>query len=180
MSRSSSITNTVPTVDPFSAAKVRIGNPSRRARWLIRVILLDSDMGLSNPAERRGHRRALVARDVLDARDAADATARATPPGRAGGYTYQLAFPDGESRVVETTGALDAVMAANVHTNHELDPSVAEVTFPAAHLRPSRSRRRRRGLDDPVRHGRRARSLTIASGHACTGGFETFSLDDLR
>jgi hypothetical protein len=24
------------------------------------------------------------------------------------------------------------------------------------------------------------RSLTIASGHACTGGFETFSLDDLR
>ena len=26
----------------------------------------------------------------------------------------------------------------------------------------------------------RRRSLTIASGHACTGVFETFSLDDLR
>jgi len=24
------------------------------------------------------------------------------------------------------------------------------------------------------------RSLTIASGHACTGAFETFCLDDLR
>ena len=45
MSRSSSITNTVPTVDPFSATKVRIGNPSRRSRWFIRVILLESDIG---------------------------------------------------------------------------------------------------------------------------------------
>ncbi len=89
-------------------------------------------MSLSARDERIGIPRALVARDVLDARDAADATARATRPGRAGGYTYQLAFPDGESRVVETTATRDAVMAANVHTNHALDSSVAEVTFPAA------------------------------------------------
>ena len=33
---------------------------------------------------------------------------------------------------METTATRDAVMAANVHTNHALDPSVAEVTFPAA------------------------------------------------
>jgi hypothetical protein len=50
------------------------------------------------------------------------------------------------------------------------------------HLRLSRSRRRRRGLDDPfamVAEPAR-RSLTLTSGHACTGVFETFSLDDLR
>ena len=81
-------------------------------------------MSLSARDERIGIPRALVARDVLDARDAADATARTTRSGRAGGYTYQLAFPDGESRVVETTATRDAVMATNVHTNHALDPSV--------------------------------------------------------
>ena len=44
-------------------------------------------MSLSARDERIGIPRALVARDVLDARHAADATARATRPGRAGGYT---------------------------------------------------------------------------------------------
>jgi isopenicillin-N N-acyltransferase like protein len=176
-------------------------------------------MSLSARDERIGIPRALVARDVLDARDAADATARATRSGRAGGYSYQLAFPDGEARIVETTGSRDAVMASNVHTNHALDPSVAEVTFPASpgslgryarasflvgtaeatmagvvailadheaepqsicvHPDPTEGDEGSTILfamvAEPVR-----RSLTIASGHACTGVFETFCLDDLR
>ena len=91
-------------------------------------------MSLSARDERIDIPRALVARDILDGSrvDAADATARATRPGRAVGYACRLAFPDGEGRVVETTATRDALMAANVHTNHALDPSVAEVTFPAA------------------------------------------------
>ncbi|MGZ4150664.1 MAG: hypothetical protein ACXVQJ_11520 [Actinomycetota bacterium] len=111
------------------------------------------------------------------------------------------------------------MLASNVHTNHALDPSMAEVTFPAS---PGSLGRYARALSlvetaeptpagidailadhggqpqsicvhpepdegdegstilfamiaEPVR-----RSLTIAAGHACTGAFETFRLDDLR
>ena len=176
-------------------------------------------MSLSARDELVGIPRALVARDVLDARDAADATARATRPGRAGGYSYQLALAEGEVRIVETTASRDAVMSSNVHTNHALDPSVAEATFPASpgslgryaraaflvgtteattegvvailadheaepqsicvHPDPAEGDEGSTILfamvADPVQ-----RSLTIASGHACTGVFETFCLDDLR
>jgi isopenicillin-N N-acyltransferase-like protein len=176
-------------------------------------------MSLSARDERVGIPRALVARDVLDARDATEARARATRPGRAGGYSYLLAFPDGEARVVETTGSRHATMALNVHTNHAVDPSVAEVTFPASPGSLGRYARAASLVEtteatmagvvgiladheaapqsicvhpdpaegdegstilfamvaEPVR-----RSLTIASGHACTGVFETFYLDDLR
>jgi isopenicillin-N N-acyltransferase-like protein len=86
-------------------------------------------MSLSARDERVGIPRALVARDVLDARDRGDAIARATRPGRAGGYSYQFAFPDCGALVVETTGAHESVMDASVHTNHALDASVAEVAF---------------------------------------------------
>ncbi|MGE5228033.1 MAG: carcinine hydrolase/isopenicillin-N N-acyltransferase family protein, partial [Planctomycetaceae bacterium] len=161
----------------------------------------------------------LVARDVLDARDAADATARATRPGRAGGYSYQLAFPDGEARIVETTASCEAMLASNVHTNHALDPRVAEVTFPASPGSLARFERAVSlvGTAEPTPEGVVAiladhegqpqaicvhpdpaegdegstilfamiaepvrRSLTIATGHACTGSFETFRLEDLR
>jgi len=176
-------------------------------------------MSLSARDERVGVPRALVARDVLDARDAADATVRATRAGRAGGYSYQLALPDGEARIVETTGSRDAVFGGNVHTNHALDPSVAEVTFPTSSDSLGRFARATSlvGVAEPTMAGvvailadheaqpqsicvhpdpddgeegdtilfamvaePRRRSLTIASGHACTGVFETFSLDDLR
>jgi isopenicillin-N N-acyltransferase-like protein len=176
-------------------------------------------MSLSARDERVGVPRALVARDVLDARDARDATARATRSGRAGGYSYQLAFPGGEARIVETTGSRDAVMTGNVHTNHALDPSVAEVAFPASPASLGRFARATylAGTAEPTMAGVVAiladheaepqsicvhpdpaegdegstilfgmvaeparRALTIASGHACTGVFETFSLDDLR
>lgn len=176
-------------------------------------------MSLSARDERVGIPRALIARDVMDARDAADAAARASRPGRAGGYSYQLAFPDDAALVVETTGTRHAVYAGHVHTNHALDGSVAEVTFPPSPGSLGRFARASALCDqvdptlagltsiladhgaqpqaicvhpdpadgdegstilfamiaDPVR-----RTLSIASGHACTGTFETFGLDDLR
>ncbi len=176
-------------------------------------------MSLSARDERIGIPRVFVGRDVLDARDAADATARASRPGRAGGYSYQFAFSDGGSLVVETTASRESVMATNAHTNHALHPSVAEVTFPPSSW--SRDRLSRASTlastAEPTMDGVIAiladhdgapesicahpdpadgdeastilfamiaeparRSLTIASGHACTGTFETFQLDDLR
>jgi isopenicillin-N N-acyltransferase-like protein len=176
-------------------------------------------MSLSARDERIGIPRALVGRDVLDARDAADATARAMRPGRAGGYSYQFAFPDGGSLVVETTGSRGSVMATNAHTNHAIDPSVAEVTFPPSSGSQSRLSRASAlaSIAEPTMDGvvgiladhdgapksicahpdpadgdeastilfamvaePARRSLTIASGHACTDTFETFQLDDLR
>jgi isopenicillin-N N-acyltransferase like protein len=176
-------------------------------------------MSLSARDERIGIPRALIARDVLDATDAGDATARATRSGRAGGYSYVLAFPDGEARAVETTASRDAVVISRVHTNHALDPSVSEVTFPTSHdsLRRFSRTASLAATVDPTIEGVVAiladhdgapesicahpdpadgdegstilfamvaeparRSLTIAAGHACTGTFETFRLDDLR
>ncbi len=176
-------------------------------------------MSLSARDEGIGIPRALVARDVLDARDAADATARATRPGRAGGYSYQLAFADAPTRAIETTGTRDAVIATRVHTNHAIDPGVAEATFPASsgslgrHARATvlveRAEPTLAGViailadhmaepqsicvhPDPAKGDEGAtvlfamvvepsrRALTIASGHACTGSFETFLLDELR
>lgn len=176
-------------------------------------------MSLSARDERVGIPRALIARDVLDASDVADAFARATRPGRAGGYAYQLASPVGPARVVETTSSHEATFAGGAHTNHALDASVAEVTFPAspgslgrferAAFLAGRVEPSMEGLiailadhdaepqsicvhPDPAEGDEGAtilfamvveparRTLTIASGHACTGSFETFLLDELR
>ncbi|MFL5766962.1 MAG: C45 family autoproteolytic acyltransferase/hydrolase [Actinomycetota bacterium] len=175
-------------------------------------------MSLSAGDERVGIPRALIARDVLDATDARDATERATRPGRAGGYSYLLAFPDEEARCVETTATRDAVVGSTVHTNHALDPSVSEVTFPTSSdsvCRFSRTATLATTVDptidgvvsiladhdgapesicahpDPAEGDEGStilfamvaeparRSLTIAAGHACTGTFETFHLDEL-
>ncbi len=176
-------------------------------------------MSLSARDERVGIPRALIARDVLDARDAGDAIARASRPGRAGGYAYQLAFPAAASRVIETTASRQATFLASVHTNHALDSSVAEVTFPPSAGSLGRSARAGLlvGTVEPTMAGiigiladhaaepqsicvhpdpaegeegttvlfamvaePARRALTIASGHACTGSFETFLLDELR
>ena len=82
-------------------------------------------MSLSASDERVGVPRALVARDLLDARDPADALDRATPEGRAGGYSYLCAFPGGDACVIETTATTAAQLDLTVHTNHSLDPTVA-------------------------------------------------------
>jgi isopenicillin-N N-acyltransferase-like protein len=172
-------------------------------------------MSLSARDERIGIPRALIARDVLDARDAADAIARATRSGRAGGYSYQLAFPTEASRVIETTGTRQASFEGSAHTNHALDAEVADVTFPPS---PGSLGRYGRAValrdeveptvpglisiladheadpqhicvhPDPADGDEGStilfamvaepaqRTLTIASGHACTGTFETFKV----
>ena len=81
-------------------------------------------MSLSATDERVGIPRALVARDVLDAHDPDDATARATRAGRAGGYSYLAAFPGGRAFAIETTATREAVIATHVHTNHAFDAVV--------------------------------------------------------
>jgi isopenicillin-N N-acyltransferase-like protein len=108
---------------------------------------------------------------------------------------------------------------SRVHTNHALDPSVSEVTFPTsqdslrrfsrtadlaatveptvesavailadhdgapesicAHPDPAEGDEGSTILFAMVAEPAR-RSLTIAAGHACTGAFETFRIDDLR
>jgi isopenicillin-N N-acyltransferase-like protein len=82
-------------------------------------------MSLSAHDERVGIPRALVARDLLDSRDRADAVRRGGRPGRAGGYSYLCAFPGGDACVVETTATTSSVLELTVHTNHALDPVVA-------------------------------------------------------
>lgn len=71
--------------------------------------------------------RVLVSRHALEARDRGDAIARAGLPGRAGGYGHVFAFAGGETLAVETTGKRLAVIdGPGGHTNHYLDPELAE------------------------------------------------------
>lgn len=85
-------------------------------------------MSLSATDERVGIPRALVARDLLEARDSADAFARAMRPGRAGGYSHLCAFPDGTACAIESTATTAAQLRVTEHTNHALDPTVAAMT----------------------------------------------------
>jgi isopenicillin-N N-acyltransferase-like protein len=89
-------------------------------------------MSLSATDERVGIPRALVARDLLDARDPDDAIARATRDGRAGGYSYLAAFPGGRAFAIETTASRHAVIETDVHTNHALDPVVGAAACEAS------------------------------------------------
>ncbi len=85
-------------------------------------------MSLSATDERVGIPRALVARGVLEAYDSDDAFTRATPDGRAGGYSYLCAFPGGSSCTIETTATTAARLAVTEHTNHALDATVSSAS----------------------------------------------------
>lgn len=80
--------------------------------------LTAEDDGLGTP-------RVVVSRAGLQAADPGDAVARATPPGRAGGYAHLFAFADGEHFVVETSATGSAVVQDDCHTNHYLDEGLA-------------------------------------------------------
>jgi isopenicillin-N N-acyltransferase like protein len=72
--------------------------------------------------------RVLVSRHALEARDRADSISRAGIPGRAGGYAHLVAFRGGDAFVLETTAnALAILDGPRPHTNHYLDPELAEV-----------------------------------------------------
>jgi isopenicillin-N N-acyltransferase-like protein len=72
--------------------------------------------------------RVLVSRSALEARDRADAIARAAMAGRAGGYGHVYAFAGGDAFTVETSGRRHAVIdAPGPHTNHYVDRELAEL-----------------------------------------------------
>ena len=77
--------------------------------------------------DRVGVPRVFVSRHSLDARDRADAIARAGLEGRAGGYAHTLAFRGGDRVAIETTADRLAVVDRPGHANHYLDPELAEV-----------------------------------------------------
>ena len=88
--------------------------------------LAASDDGVGVP-------RVLVSRSSLEARDRADALARASMRGRAGGYGHVYAFPGGEAFTIETTGRRHAFLdRPGPHTNHYQDPELAALAPPAS------------------------------------------------
>jgi isopenicillin-N N-acyltransferase-like protein len=104
--------------------------------------LTASDDGVGVP-------RVLVSRSSLEARDRADAVARAAMPGRSGGYGHVYAFPGGESFAIETTGQRHAVLEGpGAHTNHYEDPELAAMAPPASEGSSARLARLRQLLDE--------------------------------
>src|SRR5205823_2964649 len=76
---------------------------------------------LSAPDDRIGLPRVLVSRYAPAARDPDDAVARATIPGRAGGYADVFAARGGRARSLETPARAHAVLdGTGGHTNHYL------------------------------------------------------------
>ncbi len=82
---------------------------------------------LSACDDRVGIPRVLVSRHALAGRDLVDAAARATLPGRAGGYAHVLACRGGEAATVETTSSRSSILGPGAHTNHYLDSELARV-----------------------------------------------------
>lgn len=88
--------------------------------------LTASDDGVGVP-------RVLVSRSSLEARDRADALARASMLGRAGGYGHVYAFPGGDAFTIETTGQRHALLdRPGPHANHYQDPELAAMAPPAS------------------------------------------------
>lgn len=78
--------------------------------------------------DRLGVPRVLISRHSLEAKDRADALARAGHTSRAGGYGHVLAFAGGDAFTIETTGTKLALLdGPGPHTNHYLDPELAKL-----------------------------------------------------
>ncbi len=87
--------------------------------------LTASDDGVGVP-------RVLISRHSMEARHRDDAIARATVPDRAGGYGHVVAFPGGDTFVVETTAKQHRVLEGpGAHTNH-YHSDLAELAPPAS------------------------------------------------
>ena len=75
--------------------------------------------------------RVLVSRHALVSSSPADALRRATLPGRAGGYGHSFAFGTGSAMSIETSATRFAVAGVpGCHTNHYVDPELAELAPP--------------------------------------------------
>jgi isopenicillin-N N-acyltransferase-like protein len=87
--------------------------------------LTASDDGVGVP-------RVMVSRSSLEARNRADALARAAMPGRAGGYGHVFAFESGDALTIETSGKQHRVLdGVGAHTNH-YESDLAELAPPAS------------------------------------------------
>ena len=96
-----------------------VGMNEYRVAQGIQSLIADDD-GVGVP-------RVLVSRHALVASSPADALRRATLPGRAGGYGHSFAFGTGSAMHIETSATRFAVNGApGSHTNHYLDPELAE------------------------------------------------------
>lgn len=72
--------------------------------------------------------RVLVSRHALDATDRLDAVRRSGLEGRAGGYGHLFALRGGDTFIVETTGGKQSLLSGpGPHTNHYLDPELAQI-----------------------------------------------------
>jgi isopenicillin-N N-acyltransferase-like protein len=72
--------------------------------------------------------RVLISRHSLEATDRLDAVRRASHPDRAGGYGHTFAFAGGDAFMIETTRTRHSVLEGpGPHTNHYLDPELAEL-----------------------------------------------------
>jgi hypothetical protein len=72
--------------------------------------------------------RVIVSRHALEASDRLDAFRQAAIDGRAGGYGHTFAFRGGDTFTLETTAARESVLEGpGPHTNHYLDPQLAEL-----------------------------------------------------
>jgi isopenicillin-N N-acyltransferase-like protein len=98
--------------------------------------LTASDDGVGIP-------RVLVSRHSLEARDRSDAVARASVPGRAGGYGHVFSFPGGDPLTIETTAQRHATLDTGLHTNHYEDPELAALAPPPSEGSVSRLERLR-------------------------------------
>ncbi len=78
--------------------------------------------------ERPGVPRVLVSRHSLESTDRLDAVRRTAIRTRSGGYGYTFAFPGGDAFAIETTATRDSLLEGpGPHTNHYLDPSLAQL-----------------------------------------------------
>jgi isopenicillin-N N-acyltransferase-like protein len=82
-------------------------------------------MSLSADDDGVGIPRVLVSRHSLQGSDPDDLIARATIPGRAGGYAHLAAGTRGRAFTVETSATSHALLKRSVHANHYLDGSLA-------------------------------------------------------
>ena len=78
--------------------------------------------------ERPGAPRVLISRHSLESTDRLDAVRRTAVRARGGGYGYTFAFPGGDAFTVETTATPESLLEGpGPHTNHYLDPSLAQL-----------------------------------------------------
>jgi hypothetical protein len=93
--------------------------------------------------------RVLVSRHALEAGGRPDAIRRVGLAGRAGGYGHVYAFRGGEAFTLETTAQELAVLhGPSPHTNHYLDPELAELGHEPSAGSLSRYERLRRLLEE--------------------------------